>query len=108
MLSLGISIMWVCLSTLTLGVKAVFMLATKKDVERVGATMQHIRDHYHAFRMGNKIMWPLGLFGLLIAWACVMLGIIKVWVFIIDAVLFVVCVILNIVFLGYLRKKAKQ
>ena len=108
MLSLIISVIWVCLSTLSLGLKAVLMMATKKDVERASTSIQSVKDHYEGAKLGNKLFWVTSIIGLLITLACFMLGIIKVWVLIVDAVVFVLCVIMNILFLGYLRKKANQ
>lgn len=108
MLSLIISVIWVCLSILSLGVKSIFMMATKSDVERASTSIQSIKDHYKGAQLGNKIFWVSSTIGLLITLACFMLGFIKVWVLIVDCVVFVLCVIMNIVLLGYLRKKSNQ
>lgn len=108
MLSLIISIVWVCFSILNLGVKATLMMATKRDVERIGVSLQTIKDHYEGAKLGNKIFWVVSAFGILIVLAAYALGIIKAWVVVVEAVVFVLCIIMNILLLGYLRKKVSQ
>ena len=108
MLSLVISSIWVCLTTLTMVLKSVLMLVTKKEVERASITVSDLQAHYNAFKVGNEVYLVLSFVGLLITFTCFALGIIKIWVLWVDCIAFVIGLIMNIVFLGYLKKKANK
>lgn len=108
MLSLIISIIWVCLTTLTMGLKSMLLLVTKKDVERASTTITEVKAHYEAFQKGHHVFLILSFFGLLITFTCFALGVIKIWVLWVDCIAFVIGLILNVVMLGYLKKKSNQ
>lgn len=104
MFSMFLSIFWVCCTVCTLTVKAFFMRLTLAEVKKAQIdTTEHLRNA----RAGNKWMFVSSIVGFVILLSLYALGVLKVWVVIIEAVAFVLCVILNIVFIKKLRKQAR-
>jgi hypothetical protein len=108
MLSLIISSIWVCFTTLTMVLKSVFMLASKKDLERASTSISDLKAHHNAFKLGNRYFLVFSFVGLLITFTCFTLGVIKIWVLWVDCIAFVIGLIMNILFLGYLKKRINK
>ena len=108
MFTLIISVLWVIGDVMKLSFWAFTMRASKKDVlkaeDKVKCAQQHLAGFraYHMIFLGGSVVALATL--ALAYWLCI----IKVWVVIVDIAVIIIMCIMNILFLGYLKKQASK
>ena len=108
MFTMIVSVLWVISSTISLAFKAFLMNCTKQDINKAENQVERARQQLEGARLGNKIFFFGSIFGFAVLALAYFIGLIKIWVVIVDCVIFVIGLIMNILFLGYLKKRASK
>lgn len=108
MFTMIVSVLWVISSILTLGLKALFMHCTKQDIDKAEDQLVRACQQLEAARLGHKIFFFGSVLGFALLAFAYFVGLIKVWVVVVDCVIFVIGLVMNVLFLGYLKKRASK
>jgi hypothetical protein len=108
MFSLVFSICWVCLSSLTMLVKACLLQASKSEVQSAKDKALCAAHTLTDARRGHKLFIVGSIIGFALLFLIYALGIIKWWVVMVDCIFWVCSLIMNIVHLGFLKRNTND